>query len=107
MHQRRHRPLRGELPPEWFETEHGLRVMVGSLVLNNHPDGISVADLRYELSAGEGDDSVGRAIEAMVSEGLLRREGERVLVAFLPPRVRVVPLAPPRNGDPRRAPRQS
>lgn len=107
MHQRRHHPLREDLPPEWFESEHGLRVMIGSLVLNNHPDGISAADLRYELSAGEDENSVGRVVEAMIAEGLLRREGEMVLVAFLPPRVRVVPLAPARNGDARRSRRQS
>lgn len=107
MHERREHPLRQDLPAEWVDSDHGLQVMIGTLVLNNHPNGISVADLRYELSEGESDDSVDRAVEAMVAEGLLRRKGEAVFVAFVPPSVRVVPLAPPRNGCGPRTRRQS
>lgn len=107
MHERREHPLRQDLPAEWVDSEHGLKVMIGTLVLNSHPDGIGLADLRYELSEGKGDDSVDRAVEAMVAEGLLRREADAVFVAFLPPRVRVVPLAPPRNGRGPRPRRQS
>jgi len=99
MHQRRQRPLREDLPPEWFETDECLRAVIGSLVLANHPDGIGLADLRYELSADEDDDSVERAVEAMVAEKLLRREGETVLIAFPPIRVRVLSLEPTRNGS--------
>ena len=107
MHERREHPLRQDLPAEWLDSEHGLKVMVGTLVLNSHPEGIALADLRYELSACEDDDSVDRAVEALLAEGLLRREGETVLLASLAPRVRVVPLAPPRNGAGPRPRRQS
>ena len=107
MHERREHPLRQDLPAEWVDSERGLQVMVGTLALNSHPEGIGLADLRYELSEGEGDDSVDRAVEAMVAEGLLRRDGETVFLASLPPRVRVVPLAPPRNGAGPRPRRQS
>lgn len=65
--------LRRDLPPEFFNTDHRMRIMVGTLVLNNHPSGISVEDLRYELRADEDDDSVDRAIGVMTNDGLLRR----------------------------------
>ena len=64
MHRRRHPPLRRDLPPEFFNTDHRMRIMVGTLVLNNHPTGISIEDLRYELRDDEDDDSVDRAIGA-------------------------------------------
>lgn len=58
--------------------------MVGTLVLNNHPTGISVEDLHYELREDEDDDSVDRAIGAMTNEGLLRRKGQMVQLGFTP-----------------------
>ena len=58
--------------------------MVGTLVLNNHPTGISVEDLRYELREDEDDDSVDQAIGAMTNEGLLRRKGQMVQLGFTP-----------------------
>jgi hypothetical protein len=79
------------MPPEFFNTDHRMRVMVGTLVLNNHPTGISVEDLRYELRADENDDSVDRAIGDMTNEGLLRRKGQMVLVSFIPADTRVRP----------------
>jgi len=63
--------------------------MVGTLVLNSHPTGISVDDLRYELSADEDDNSVDQAIGAMTNEGLLRRKGQMVLLTFTPAVTRV------------------
>lgn len=89
MHRRRQPPLRKDLPPEFFDTPRRMRVMVGTLVLNNHPTGISVEDLRYELSADEDDDSVDQAIGAMTNEGLLRRKGQMVLLTFTPSDARV------------------
>ena len=91
MHRRRHPPLRKELPPEFFDTPRRMRIMVGTLVLNNHPTGISVEDLRYELRADEDDDSVDRAIGAMTNDGLLRCKGQMVLVSFVPADTRVRP----------------
>lgn len=106
MHQRRRYPLRHDLPPEWFEKENGLQVMIGTLVINNHPHGISLADLRYELGEGEGDESVERAVGEMTERGSLRREGEMVFVTFIPPSVRVAVTPPRCNGRRRRARRR-
>jgi hypothetical protein len=94
MHHRRHPPLRRDMPPEFFNTDHRMRIMVGTLVLNNHPTGISVDDLRYELRADEDDGSVDRAIGAMTNDGLLRRKGQMVLVSFIPADTRVRPQTP-------------
>jgi hypothetical protein len=105
MHQRRRRPLRRDLPTEWFEKEDGLQTMIGTLAINNHPHGISLADLRYELGEGEADGSVERAVEEMVALGVLRREGEMVFVTSIPPGLRVASAPPGRNGR-RRRPRR-
>lgn len=105
MHRRRHPPLRRDLPPEFFNTDHRMRIMVGTLVLNNHPTGISVEDLRYELRENEHDDSVDRAIGAMTDEGLLRRKGQIVLVTFMPAGKRVGPARRPQRCRRRRIPR--
>jgi hypothetical protein len=89
MHRRRRRPFRKDLPPEFFESDHQMRIMVGTLAINNHPTGISVEDLRYELARDKEDRSVDRAIEALIADDLLRRRGQMVSVTFMPPGARV------------------
>lgn len=95
MHQRRRRPLRRDLPPEFLESDHEMQIMVGTLAINNHPTGISIEDLRFELACGPSDQSVDRAVEALIANGLLRRRGQMVSVTFIPPTARVG--TPPRR----------
>jgi hypothetical protein len=92
MHRRRRRPLRADLPPEFVASDHRMRIMVGTLVLNNHPEGISIEDLRYELSEDERDLSVDMAIAGLIANGLLHRQGQMIRLAFVPPGARVTPV---------------
>lgn len=92
MYRRRRRPLRKDLPPEFFSADRRMRIMVGTLVLSSHPAGIGIEDLRYELRADERDRSVDRAVAGLIDEGLLRREGELVRLAPVPPGARVGPV---------------
>ena len=90
---RRHRPpLRKQLPPEFFATDGAMRLMVMTLVINNHPEGVSLGDLLYELSKDAKDDSVERAIRDSVEKGFLRREGRLLFTTLLSPDFRVARL---------------
>ena len=91
MHHRRRRPLREDLPSEVLDSPYRMRIMVGTLAINNHPSGISIEDLRFELARDRDDRSIDRAIEALVADGLLRRRGQMISVTFLPATTRVQP----------------
>jgi hypothetical protein len=91
MHHRRRRPLREDLPPEVLGSPYRMRIMVGTLAINNHPSGISVEDLRFELARDKDDRSIDQAIDALVADGLLRRRGQMISVTFLPSTARVQP----------------
>lgn len=77
------RPLRERLPPQVPEDDETARLLVLTLVVASHPEGISILDLALELSAGEGDDSVERAARDLAAAGLLRFEGRLAFVTFL------------------------
>lgn len=78
-------PWREQLPPEVPEDDETMRLLVLTLVLSKHPDGMSVPDLVSELRKDTEDDSVERAARDLLGVGLLRRERGRLVATFIPP----------------------
>ena len=66
-------------PPSPAEEDRKTERVALAFLLNEHPTRLTVSDLALELSGWREDDAVDRAVQELVSAGLLRREGEVIV----------------------------
>ncbi len=78
-------PWREDLPPELPADDETAKILVMTIVVSRHPDGISVMEAAYELSRNANEDWVEQTVRDLVGAGLLRCEDQLLFATFMPP----------------------